>query len=99
MAKAAKKAAPEVKKGNYVLDSLGREKERMMPLERIVEASERAGRYQSFPEFLTQVVISGYKQFGWVDHRFYELWPGGRCIEWTNLLPKGVVRPGYEPLA
>ena len=61
-----------------------------MLLQRIVEASERAGRYQSFPEFLTQVVISGYKQFGWVDHRFYELWPGGRCIEWTNQLPEGV---------
>ncbi len=57
-----------------------------MTLRRIVEASERAGRYQSFAEFFGQVQMAGYKQFGWVDSSLYELWPCGRCIDWTDRL-------------
>lgn len=59
-----------------------------MTLLRVIEASERAGRYQSFAEFQTQVALSGYKQFGWVDSNFYELWPGGRCVDWTKSLAR-----------
>jgi hypothetical protein len=47
-----------------------------------------AGRYVSFAEFWTQVVLSERKLYGWVGNEFFELWPGGRCINWTTALPK-----------
>lgn len=54
----------------------------------IDERARGAGRYQSFAEFHTQVVLSGYHQYGWVDEQFYELWPGGRCVNRTKSLTK-----------
>jgi len=50
------------------------------------EKSKGAGRYATFAEFLTQVVIEERRMCGWVDDKFYELWPGGRCIDWTKVV-------------
>ena len=55
-----------------------------MSLQRITDAARGAGRYQSFAEFVTQVQIEERKMFGWVGHSFYELWPGGRCVDWSS---------------
>lgn len=53
-----------------------------------LEASERAGRYASFAEFHTQVVTSGYDMYGWVGEKFYQLYPGGRCIDYTETIKR-----------
>lgn len=59
-----------------------------------LEASKRAGRYHSFAEFLTQVVTSGYDMYGWVDDKFYHLYPGGRCIDYTAQVVRDAKRIG-----
>lgn len=57
-----------------------------------LEASERAGRYASFSEFHTQVVTSGYDMYGWVGEKFYQLYPGGRCIDYTETIKRDAER-------
>lgn len=59
--------------------------------QRIKDAAERAGRYATFAELFTQSIMAERKLFGWVDSgpgssHFYEVWPGGRCIDWTSIL-------------
>lgn len=62
-----------------------------------LEASERAGRYHSFAEFHTQVILSGYDQYGWVDDKFYHLYPGGRCIDYTETIKRDATRLAEKP--
>lgn len=57
-----------------------------------LEASQRAGRFTSFAEFLTQVRMAGYDMYGWVDDRFYHLYPGGRCIDYTETVVRDAKR-------
>lgn len=49
------------------------------------EASRRAKTYYSFAEFAWAVRDAFEMKYGWVDGRLYQLWPGGRCIDWTVL--------------
>lgn len=53
---------------------------------RLQFAADGAGRYGSFEEFLSQVVSAERKLYGWVGNEFYELFPGGRCIQWTKFV-------------
>jgi len=53
-----------------------------------LEASKRAGRFGSFAEFHTQVVTAERDMYGWVDDKFYHLYPGGRCIDYTETIKR-----------
>lgn len=47
------------------------------------QQADGAGRYGSFAEFHTQVVMAERDMYGWVGDKFYHLYPGGRCIDYT----------------
>ena len=46
--------------------------------------ADGAGRYATFAEFQTQVIMADRDMHGWVDENFYHLYPGGRCIDYTD---------------
>lgn len=48
------------------------------------EQADGAGRYNSFAEFHAQVVLTDRDMYGWVGDKFYHLYPGGRCIDYTD---------------
>jgi len=53
-----------------------------------LEASKRAGRFASLDEFLTQVVTANRDMYGWVDDKFYHLYPGGRLTDYTETIKR-----------
>ena len=52
---------------------------------RIIKASETAVDYDSPESIKSEAVRSGLKVYGWALGRFYESFPGGRTIEYTDL--------------
>jgi len=57
-----------------------------------LESSKRAGRFASLEELQSQCVSNGYSMYGWVDDRFYQIYPGGRCIDYTETIKRDAKR-------
>ena len=61
-------------------DGMTQAQRKLLP--RVEYHAKRAGRYASLPELLTQAYMNDLKLFGWVGEHLYEVWPGGRNIQW-----------------
>jgi hypothetical protein len=46
-----------------------------------------APTYQSKSAMLEAADMLKEKLWGWVDGRFYEVYPGGRITDWTSFVP------------
>ena len=52
----------------------------------IIECAEKAEHYATFANFWLDVRFGDQMLYGWVGDRFYQCWPGGRNIDWTDAL-------------
>jgi len=51
---------------------------------RIERASETSCTYDSLEAVRAESRRQEQKIFGWAQNKFYEVWPGGRAIDWTG---------------
>jgi hypothetical protein len=52
---------------------------------RIIKASDTANEYTRLEDIKADSTRVGLKIYGWANGRFYEVFPGGRTIEYTDL--------------
>jgi hypothetical protein len=55
--------------------------------------AKTALHFKDAKSFYLHVEITGRASYGWIGPKFYQLYPGGSCIQWTATLkseqPKG----------